>query len=185
MCSRGTTIPPWLTPTTTMLDTGAITMVTCITCHVIHVTMVIAPVSSIVVVGVSHGGIVVPLEHMSWSFFLQPHFLLRSVSRAPLCSWSEHVHKLLLGMTEVVEHLQHGPDGELSSRDQDQEVVYGRVQTNCRVGPGRQISEENVAGEKKTKTCAPGVRQSHHGLPLLQLCWIRGLSPWSHVSRVT
>ena len=26
-------------------------------------------------------------------------------------------------MTEVVEHLQHGPDGELSSGDQDQEVA--------------------------------------------------------------
>ena len=32
--------------------------------HLLHVTMVVAPVSSVVVVGVSHGGIVIPLEYI-------------------------------------------------------------------------------------------------------------------------
>ena len=37
-------------------------LVTSVTCPLLHVTVMIAPVSSVVVVGVSHGGVVVPLE---------------------------------------------------------------------------------------------------------------------------
>ena len=32
--------------------------------HLLHVAVMVAPVSSVVVVGVSHGGIVIPLEYI-------------------------------------------------------------------------------------------------------------------------
>merc|ERR1712073_222318 len=78
-----------------------------------------------------------------------------------------------------VPRVGHPPDALLPLPPQEE--VYGRVTPDPGVGTRRQISEETLAGEEAAETSAAGVRQPHHGLPVLQL-WLRQLRPpWTHV----